>query len=228
MPFCPPGEKLRQRNLRARTYQHGPRVSREAGRPGEKNAFPRICGYRGPDEPWQNSPAPGSGGGRIRSPKVVFTGAPARICAHFPSKIYRNLPKNPVNLPVFIEFYGNSVSFETKRSAPPSYRNPPNPREPQMRGNARASRWGRIHSGQGGKASREFPAGPGREGRRAASPAYPVDAKTRLRQMRANAWAVCPADGLCHHRRLTVASLSQRFFRFTKACGIRQRSIRRP
>ena len=39
MPIFLPGREVRQRNLRARTYQHGPRVSRRLGRLGGKNAF---------------------------------------------------------------------------------------------------------------------------------------------------------------------------------------------
>ena len=95
MPFCPPGEKLRQRNLRARTYQHGPRVSRRPGRLCGKNAFPRICRYHGLGGPWQNSPAPG------------FRGV---ISKENNSRKYPvNLSKNPVNLSNFIEIYGNSI-----------------------------------------------------------------------------------------------------------------------
>ena len=72
-------------------------------------AFPRISRCRRAVGPWQNPPAPGCGGGGIRPPEAVFAGASARICAHFLSKIYGNLSKNPVNLPEFIEFYRNSV-----------------------------------------------------------------------------------------------------------------------
>ena len=50
MPFFPPGEKLRQRNLRAGTYQHSLWVSREVSGLGEKKSvsphlrdFPMLC-----------------------------------------------------------------------------------------------------------------------------------------------------------------------------------------
>jgi len=39
--------------------------------------------------------------------RTLSTPAAARICAHFPSKIYRNLSNNPVNLSEFIDIYGN-------------------------------------------------------------------------------------------------------------------------
>ena len=73
-------------------------------------AYPRICRHRRLGEPWQNFPAHGCGGGGIRPPEPAHTPASARICAHFPSKISRNLRKNPVNLSIFIEFFGNSIS----------------------------------------------------------------------------------------------------------------------
>ena len=204
-----------------------PGCQEKSGVPARKTHFPAFAVIAGLTSRGRIPPRLGvaaAESGRRRWFSRAHLPAFARISPRKFTEIYRKTPLIYLNLSNFTEI----PYLRTKRSAPPSYRNPPNPREPQMRGNARASRWGRIHSGQGGKASREFPAGPGREGRRAASPAYPGDAKTRRRQMRVNAWAVCPADGLCHHRRLTAASLSQRFFRFTKACGIRQRSIRRP
>ena len=40
----------------------------------------------------------------------IFASGTPRISPHFPSKIYGNLSKNPVNLSIFIEFFGNSVS----------------------------------------------------------------------------------------------------------------------
>ena len=72
-------------------------------------ANPRICRHRVERGPWQNSPALGCGGG-IRPSKPVFARASARICAHFPSKIFSNLSKNPVNLSNFIVFFRNSGS----------------------------------------------------------------------------------------------------------------------
>ena len=49
---------------------------------------------------------------RRRNP-AAGTGSRARILTpYFPSKIYRNLPKNPVNLSIFIEFSRNSLCPE--------------------------------------------------------------------------------------------------------------------
>jgi len=44
-------------------------------------------------------------GGGIQLPETVFAPASARICAHFPSEIFGNLSKNPVNLSIFIELF---------------------------------------------------------------------------------------------------------------------------
>ena len=66
-------------------------------------------------------PREGNGYSREAGPafSVGFTPATLRICArpapaiprkslHFPSKIFGNLSKNPVNLSIFTVFYGNS------------------------------------------------------------------------------------------------------------------------
>ena len=44
-----------------------------------------------------------------RPAPAVGTGFRGRISPHFPSKIFRNLPNNPVNLSEFIELFGNSI-----------------------------------------------------------------------------------------------------------------------
>ena len=100
--------------------QSGPCAHAKRARVNFTPANPRICRHRAERGPWQNSPAFGCGGG-IRPSKPVFARASARICAHrapvvaricahFPSKIFSNLSKNPVNLSNFIVFFRNSGS----------------------------------------------------------------------------------------------------------------------
>ena len=98
--------------------QSGPCAHAKRARVKFTPANPRICRHRVEHGPWQNSPALGCGGG-IRLSQLVFARASARICAHrapavaricahFPSKIFSNLSKNPVNLSEFIVFFRNS------------------------------------------------------------------------------------------------------------------------
>ena len=91
----------------------------------DEGAIARICRWHGPRGPWQNSPAPWVW--RRRNP-AAGTGSRSRNCPHLPSKIYGNLRKNPVNLSIFIEFFGNSIfsnkpiGFTIIRESPESAR----------------------------------------------------------------------------------------------------------
>ncbi len=90
MPFFLPRREVRQRNLRARTYQHGTWVSRELGRLGEKK---NICPH-----------LPSSGSTRAMA---EFPCAPVRR-RHFPGKqfasIYRITPSIYLILSKFSDF----------------------------------------------------------------------------------------------------------------------------
>ena len=171
------------------------------------------------------------------------TPAPARNSAHLPSsqkpramaqfpsrrgsatsfpneKIFGNLSKNPVNLSIFTEIFGNSISAgeatgafiipeppEAARTATagkcgemPRWKTAPDSPE---RGRRKAGQPPRLHpnapfpdTATAGKCALRAAFATGKnEGRRAASPAYPIDAKTRQRQLRGNACSLFPPKG---------------------------------